>query len=473
MSSQPAPNKYDLIVIGSGPAGEKGAAQAAYFGKRVAIIEKAKQVGGAIAQTAVPGKGLRETSLFINGFKQRELTSLQLHKQELHVGEILHRSNAMRQSLIGWVEQNIDRHNIDLYTGTATFQDAHTICITQEGASDLVLTGEVILIATGSQPVTPRSFPFDAGNVFNSSTIFSMGVIPKSILFVGTGTIGCEYACIFRNLGVEVTMVGAGDTLFPFADGEISARLKQSMEAIGIRFCLSDLVQNMEADGQSVTSVLQSGETVTTDAAFIAVGRYSNTKTLQLEKAGVTTKENGEITVNERFRTNVPNIYAAGDVIGFPRLASTSMEQARLAMIDAFKLEYKKDIAHLLPIGIWTIPELAMVGETEESLRTKDQPYVVGRASYKDNPRGMLIGDEGGLLKLIFSYPETKLLGVHITGEQACELLSPGMIAITMGADFSTFIEAGFNFPSLSDMYKYATYDAMNNFKKRAAQSDS
>ena len=455
--------QYDLVVIGSGPAGEKGAAQAAYFGKKVAVIER-NNVGGVMANSAVPGKGLRETSLFINSFKQRELHGIQLSQEsDLDVSKVLHRSSEIRETLVNTVELNLQKHGVDVYHGSASFQDSHTIVVTDKAGTETVISASFFLIATGSSPFRPPVFPFAASNVYDSDTIFSMGKPPASLTIVGAGTIGCEYACIFNQLRVQVNIIDPQKHLLPFADKEISGLLRTSMENGGIKLFLSDSVERMESDGTTVTTYLKSGKVLTTEAAFISVGRRSNVTGLNLDVTGVTTSERGLLLVNAHFQTSAGHIYAAGDVIGFPALASTSMEQARTAIVHAFDLQYKDQVAKLLPLGVWTIPEISVVGETEESLTQKGLPYVVGRASYTSNSRGMVIGEKEGLLKLIFSVPEHQLVGVHIIGEQACELISPGMIALTLGADFNTFIQTCFNFPSLAEMYKYATYDAMNN----------
>lgn len=458
---------FDLIVIGSGPAGEKGAAQAAYFGKKVAIIEKKDFLGGVMANSAVPGKGLRETSLVISGFNQRELHGVRLSREEnLNVGQVLHRSVAMRETLVDAVEQNLDKHGVEVFHGSAAFRDAQSVTVTDAAGNEIVLGADFFLIGTGSQPIRPAQFPFGAANVFDSDSIFSMGKLPASIIIVGAGTIGTEYACIFSQLGTKVTIVNRAPGLLPFVDAEISARLKTAMEAEGIEFFLSEDVLSLTSNEMTTHTKLKSGREITADAAFISVGRKSNVAALNLDKIGVEFSERGTIQVNDNYQTSVDHIYAAGDVVGFPALASTSMEQARIAMVDAFKLKYKGKATPLLPYGVWTIPEISVVGQTEEALKEKGIPYVVGRAEYSSNSRGMVIGEKDGLLKLIFSVPEHRLIGVHIVGEQACELISPGMIAITMGAGFDTFIETCFNFPSLAEMYKYATYDAMNNLKK-------
>ncbi len=459
---------YDLLVIGAGPAGEKGAAQAAYFGKKVAIIEKAQRVGGAIMNTGVTGKALRETSLYINGFNMRDLYGIDLtYKKQLRVKEVVHRSLDIRNAMVNRVNENIDLHNIDLIKGSASFIDKHTVEVINARKQKQRLTGDIILIATGSKPVRPSIFPMDADNVFDSDSILKMAKIPESMVIVGNGTIGCEYACTFSQLGVAVTVIGMSDELFPFADREIIAILKEYMEEKGIRFLMGEKVTSMDAHPKEVAITLGSGKKVIAAAALIAVGRQSRVKNLSLENAGIKVNDRGEIQINRKYQTAAKNVYAAGDVIGFPALCSTSMEQARMAMVNAFDLKYKSDVARILPFGIWTIPEVAMVGETEKTLTAKKIKYVVGKTYYKNNPRGATIGEKKGMLKLIFKASDTRLVGVHIIGEQACELISVGMMALNSESTFSAFIDACFSFPSLSDMYKYATYDAMNNLNNK------
>jgi NAD(P) transhydrogenase len=452
---------YDLIVIGSGPAGEKGAAKAAYFDKKVALVEEATGYGGAVANTGVPGKAMRETALYLSGFRQRDLHGLTLtYDDTLTVDRLMHRGRSVRQALDQWIGANLDRHHIDVHHGRATFVDAHTIRV--EGATGAkLLEAGIILIATGSTPRRPATIPFGAPGVYDSDTIQLMERLPRSLVIAGGGTIGCEYACLFKVLGLdEVRVINSGERILPFADEEISSMLREAMESLGVLFHTPDSVERVEAT-EALTLQLRSGKHLETDALLVALGRHSNVATLGLENAGVRLDEHGQLLVNEHFQTNVPHIYAAGDVIGGHALASTAMEEGRMAMGHAFDLKYKSDVGPFLPIGIWTIPEISMVGETEQGLRAKGLAHVVGRWRYDANPRGMLIGERWGLVKLLFSLPDEKLLGVHVIGDNACELIAAGLVAMTLGATCSTFIDTCFNYPSLSDLYKYAAYDAM------------
>jgi NAD(P) transhydrogenase len=457
---------YDLVVIGSGPGGEKGAAQAAYFGKKVALIERASRLGGTVASTGIPGKAMRETALYLSGLRGRDLHGIRLsYDGTITVDAFLHRGRVVREALSEWVGTNLDRHHVDVHRGVASFVDAHTLQVASEDGQTL-LHGQIILIATGSRPVRPATIPFDDPRVYDSDSILEMTRLPRSLTIIGGGTIGCEYACLFKVLGLDhVRIINTGDRLLPFADAEVAIMLQEAMASIGIEFLMPQHVA--EIDRRDVlTVVLQDGRRLETDALLVALGRRSNAEGLGLDRAGVRLNAHGQLEVNERFQTNVPNIYAAGDVIGGLALSSTAMEEARMAVVNAFNLKYKAGIARHLPIGVWTIPELSMVGETEESLRAKRRAYVVGRCRYQHNPRGALIGERWGLLKLVFSLPEEQLLGVHTIGENACELIASGLVGMTMGATTATFIDTCFNFPSLSDMYKYATYDAMGNLQR-------
>ena len=460
-----ATRTYDLIVIGSGPAGEKGAAQAAYFGKTVAMVERASRLGGAVANTGVPGKAMRETALYLSGFHGRDLHGLRLtYDGTITVDAFMRRGRVVRDALSEWVGANLARHHVDVRRGDASFVDAHTV---QVAGTDgpVVLRGQIILVATGSGPLHPPAIPFQDPRVYDSDTILEMKRLPRSLTIIGGGTIGCEYACLFKVLGLDqVRVINAGDRLLPFADAEIAAVLREAMASIGVEFLMPQHVAAVDGRNE-LTVILEDGRKLEAEAVLVALGRRSNVEGLELEHAGVRLNPHGQLEVNERFQTNVPNIYAAGDVIGGLALSSTAMEQARMAMVNAFDLKYKAGIARHWPIGVWTIPELSMVGETEETLRAKRRPYVVGRCRYQDNPRGALIGERWGLLKLLFSVPEERLVGVHMIGENACELVASGLVGMTIGATTATFIDTCFNYPSLSDMYKYATYDAMGNLQ--------
>jgi len=457
---------YDLIVIGSGPAGEKGAAQAAYFDKKVALVEEAPGYGGTVANTGVPGKAMREAALYLSGLRQRDLHGLTLtHDGTLTVDRFMHRGRVVRRALDQWIGANLERHHVDVHRGRAAFVDAHTVRV-EAGTGSRLLEAGVVLIASGSIPHRPPTFPFGEPGVYDSDTILQMERLPRSLTIVGGGAIGCEYACLFKALGLDdVRVINSSERILPFADEEIGSMLREAMESLGIGFHTPDAVEKVEAR-PALTLCLRSGKCLEVEALLVALGRHPNVAALRLENAGVRLDEQGQLPVNEHFQTNVPHIYAAGDVIGGHALSSTAMEEARMAMVHAFDLKYKSGVSPFLPIGVWTIPEVSMVGETEAGLRAKGVAHIVGRCRYDANPRGVLIGERWGLLKLLFSWPDEKLLGVHLIGENACELIAAGLVAMTLGATCSTFIDTCFNYPSLSDLYKYAAYDAMGRIRR-------
>jgi NAD(P) transhydrogenase len=453
---------FDLIVIGSGPAGEKGAAQAAYFGKRVALIEKEAFLGGAAANTGtLPSKTLRETAVFLSGFRQRELFGLDLGlKKKVTIRDFLTRERYVKDLERQRIRDNLHRHRVTLFKGTASFVDAHTVAVTPERCPEVRLRGDVILIATGSYPFRPKVFPFHDPRVFDSDSILTLQDIPPTMVVVGGGVIGCEYACIFAALGVHVTVVEKRGGIVGGMDLAIAESLREQMEAAGIRFLLNDSVDEVRTNGL-VEVRLQSGEAVKVHAILVSSGRCGQTGSLGLDRVGIETNERGHVKVNAHFQTSVPHVYAAGDVIGHPALASTSMEQARLAITHAFDLKYKTNLAPILPYGIYTIPECSMAGATEEELRAADTPYVVGKAHYAANARGQIIGDRKGFLKLLFHEETMRLLGVHAIGEQATELVHVGLTALLTESGADLFINTCYNYPTLTELYKYATYDAL------------
>lgn len=468
---------YDLIVIGSGPAGEKGAAQAAYFGKRVALIERDAFLGGAAANTGtLPSKTLRETAVFLSGFRQRELFGLDVGlKKKVSVRDFMQRERLVKDEERLRIRDNLHRHHVDLYKGSAAFIDANTVAVIPDRCPPVNLTGAIILIATGSYPFRPAIFPFHDPRVFDSDTILTVQEIPATMLVVGGGVIGCEYACIFGALGTRVTVVEKRDALVGSMDREISESLRERMQASGIRCLLNDGVETVKDNGV-IEVRLQSGEVERVHAVLVSSGRCGQTGSLGLDKVGIDTTERGHVRVNAHFQTSVPHVYAAGDVIGSPALASTSMEQARLAMAHAFDLKYKTGIAPILPYGVYTIPECSMAGSTEEELRKQGVAYVVGHASYSNNARGQIIGDHKGFLKLLFHEENMKLLGVHMIGEQATEIVHVGLTALLSDAGADLFINTCYNYPTLTEVYKYATYDALGRraarLKERAAAAN-
>jgi len=460
----PQLEQFDLVIIGCGPAGEKAGAQAAYFGKRVAVIERAEVPGGSCINTGtVPSKTLRESALYFSGLGQRGLYGIDYSlKDNLTVHDFMHHEREVVEMERKRILKNLQLHKIEYLQGQAAFEDAHTIAVSHSGSARK-LRGAVILIATGSKPHRPEEISFDDVHTFDSDTFLQMDRIPKSLAVIGGGVIGCEYASIFMALGVKVTLVDGRDKLLPFLDTEISERLRDRLKELGMEFWFNERPVKVENSAGGATLHMKSGKKLETEAALFAAGRRAAVDGLALEKAGLVLNDRGYIPVDHNYRTGIAHIYAAGDVIGFPALASTSMEQGRVAVCHAFGFLYKQRVASMLPMGIYTIPEISSAGETEDSCKEKRIPYCVGRARYENNARGHITGDTAGLLKIVFAPSDKKLLGVSIIGESATELIHIGMMALDNGLTIGEFIEQVFNYPTLSEMYKYAAYDGLGN----------
>jgi NAD(P) transhydrogenase len=451
---------FDLVVIGGGPAGICGANTAGVFGKHVALVEKLNEVGGAGINTGtLPSKTLRETALALSGLRSRKLFGVDLSlRREATVADFMYHKEHVAAQERRRREEQMRTFKVRRFHGMASFVDPHTVRV----APDTLLRGENILIATGSSPARPPEFPFDHPRVHDSDEILEIGTLPKTMAVVGAGVIGAEYACTFAALGVEVYLIDGRDWLLPFLDREISENIQRGMTAAGVHFVWKEKVTRCEAPPTGdVTLTLTSGATLTVNDVLVAAGRHSNTAGLNLGAAGLTADKRGLIKVDAQGRTEVRHIFAAGDVIGAPALAATGMEQARLAACVAFDIRQKEAAAPILPTGIYTIPEASMAGKTEESLKEENIPYIVGRARYVDNPRGQIIGDETGLLKLIFRPEDMRLLGVHVVGEQATEIVHIGLVAMLAGVSASVFNRVCFNYPTLGELYKFATYEAL------------
>jgi NAD(P) transhydrogenase len=458
---------YDLIVIGSGPAGEKGAEQAARIGKRVALVERAEHLGGAGINTGtVPSKTLRETALYFSGLQRRGLYGIDYSLREgLSVREFMHREHIVVGNERRLISQNIERHHIARIHGTAKLKDAHTVLVTSTNG-EKAFSSDFILLATGSAPYHPPEIPFDHKLIFDSDTILQMTRIPKSMAVLGGGVIGVEYASIFSALGVQVTLIESHARILQFVDTEIIDRLVQQLEKIGLKFMLNEQMSSIEANDKQVKLTFQKGGVQHFDIALIAAGRQSNVNGLGLEETGIKLGERGLIVVNENYQTSIPNIYAAGDVIGFPALAGTSMEQARIAVTHAFEPGNQDRLTPVLPLAVYAIPEISMVGVTEDECKSKNISYLVGRGSYEDNARGQIIGDMAGMIKLVFSPSDKKLLGAHIIGEQASEIIHIASHVIMIGGKIDEFVRAVYNYPTLADLYKTAAYDGLDQLEK-------
>jgi len=464
---------FDLVVIGAGPAGEKGAAQAAYFGKKVCIIEKAPKPGGAAVNTGtIPSKTLRETALYFSGLRQRGLYGVDLRvKHDITISDFMYRERAVVEASWSLIDENLKRHHVTVVQGTARVTGPHEVEVARYGQDTRRITGEAILVATGSHPQQPTGVEVDGTIVVDSDSLLTLQKIPSRMVVIGGGVIGCEYGCIFAALGVKVTIVNSKSRLLAHLDAEVGDALRQQITArLGVSVHVNVEPTEIAVEGEQARVVLSDGTTLHADVVLFSAGRMGATAGLGLEELGVRCNQRGYVQVDRHYRTSVPSVYAAGDVIGFPALASTAMEQARVAVCHAFDLKYKQELSPVLPYGVWTIPEIATVGATEESLTARGNQYEVGRASYRTNPRGQIIGDVDGFVKLIFDPDNQNLLGVSIVGEHACELIHVAAAVMSFGGTIDYFIQGVFNFPALSDAFKYAAYDGLQALARRRAK---
>lgn len=463
---------FDLCVIGSGPAGEKGAAQAAYFGKRVCLVERAPKPGGAAVNTGtIPSKTLRETALYLSGLRQRGLYGVEYRlKSDITIGDFMHRERAVVEASWQLIEQNIERHGITKVKGAARFVDPKTVEVDRYGEAARRITADLFLIATGSRPSHPEEIPFDGRVVMDSDDILTLTQIPRRLVVIGGGVIGCEYAGIFAALGVRVTLINSRERLLMQLDADLSDALRVEMtRRLGVQVMLDASVTNVGVEGDLATVTLGDGRELAADCVLYCAGREGNSGDLGLEKAGVEVNARGFVTVDAQYRTSVPTIFAAGDIIGFPALASTAMEQARVAMCHGFDLRYKTEMSTVLPYGVWTVPEVATVGLGEDEARRNGLSAEVGKASFRANPRGQIIGDTEGFVKLIFDTGDQRLLGASVFGEGACELIHIPAAVLQFGGSLDYFIQSVFNYPTLSDAFKYAAYDGLQRLQKRVS----
>lgn len=468
MTNSPAsagPRDYDLIVVGGGPAGEKGAVQAAYFGKRVALIEREADPGGACVHTGtLPSKTLREASLFLAGHRHRELYGLGVSVDRAAAApKLASRKDTVRREEVARMRWNLERHGVDLIHGAARFVSSHAVQVTTP-YGERSFSADHFLVATGSSPFRPADIDFSDRDIEDSDTVLELERLPKSLTVIGAGVIGCEYATLFAELNVEVSLVEARAEILTFLDAELVKRLIGAMKSKGMHLHLGDGHAGVYRDPRGIVTKLRSGAEVVSEQLLFAAGRGGNTRSLGLEALGVSIDKRGYIAVDENYATALPHIWAAGDCIGFPALASTSMEQARVAVCHAFGFGYKRALSNLLPYGIYTIPEVSSVGLTTEQAAEAGRKVVLGRAFFRDNARGKIIGDREGVVKLVFDYETRALLGCHCLGDRASELVHIGQTAIALGGTVDTFIEQVFNFPTLSEMFKYAAYDALTGF---------
>lgn len=457
--------KFDVLIIGSGPGGQRAAFQASKLKKTVAVIERQPYIGGAGLHTGtLPSKTLREAALFLSGFKQRAIFGFQLSiGREVTLQELMHRKMDVIKKQMEVIIDQFSRNNVEIIYGDASFTDKHKLTV-KGAATTEELYGEVIIIATGTRPLRPKDVPFDEAHIYDTDTILKIDNIPATLAIIGGGVIGCEYACIFASLGVKVTLIEKKSRLLPFADEEIVNNLIYWMRHSGITLRLNEEVVKITVEAKDrVVTTLKSSKQAVSEKLLYTMGRVGNTDMLNLNAIGIKSNERGGLDVNENFQTALPHIYAIGDVIGFPALASTSMDQGRRAVCSAFHTEgVTCEVVSHLPFGIYTIPEISMVGETEEGLTKKGAPYEIGCALFQEVAKGQIIGDTHGMLKLIFHRETRQLLGVHIIGERATELIHIGQAVMSFGGTIDYFKDTVFNYPTLTDAYKVAALNGLN-----------
>jgi NAD(P) transhydrogenase len=456
---------YDLIVIGSGPAGLHAAIMAAKSGRRAVVIEQREYVGGVCINTGtIPSKTMREAVLYLSGFTYQGIYGLNHHvKDRITMADLGSRVHQVIKTEIEVLECQLEHNGVDLVTGVAGFLDPTHVRVTNSrGQGDF--TAPAILIATGTKPAVSPAVPINGRTVINSDQILEMPEIPKTLIVVGGGVIGVEYACMFAVLGVRVILIERRPRLLEFADSEMTEALSYHLRDIRVTLRLEEEVASVEEGQGCVTAHLKSNKVVNGDALLYAVGRQGNVESLNLAAAGLAADDRGRIAVDENYRTKVPSIFAAGDVIGFPSLASVSMEQGRIAAANAFGIKLTTHRASY-PYGVYTIPEISFAGKTEEQLTKEDVPYEVGLAYYRETARGQIRGDTTGRLKLIFHRETREVLGIHIIGEGAAELVHIGQAVMSLKGTIDYFVDTVFNYPTLAECYKQAAFNGVNKLR--------
>lgn len=456
-------DRFDMLVVGAGPAGEKAAAQAAYFGKRVAVVDRAPSPGGAMVTSAVATKAMREAALYLTGFRRHEVygVGLQLDPQSV-IERLRARAAHVARMQVAAVTENLRRHHVELICGPARLGPPGTLLVTSDEAPEpRVLRGDAILLAPGSRPFHPPGIPFDRADVLDSDSAQALDRPLRQLVVVGGGAVACEYASIFLALGAEVTLVDRGPQLLPFMDTEVSLALAEVFRDFGMRVLSGTSVARVEHDAHGLCVSTSDGEQLRPEKVIFAAGRTGNTEGLGLAEAGVATDHRGRVLVDDHYATTAPGIYAAGDVTGPPALASVSMEQGRVAACYAMNIPFKQTVDPLTPFGVYSVPECAMVGMTEQEARQAGLDCAVGKAWFKDNTRAAIAGSREGMFKLVVRRDDRRLLGVHIVGEGATELIHQGQAVLHFGGTVDYFIHSTFDVPTVSDSYKYAAYDCL------------
>jgi len=460
--------EYDLVVIGSGPAGQRAAVAAAKMGKRVAVVEARQVVGGVCINTGtIPSKTMREAVLHLSGYNYRSIYGVNYRvKEKITMADLAFRVQAVIKTEVDVTEAQLSRNGIDIVHGIAHFIDPHKIHV--EGAqTDTTLDAGQIIIAVGTRPAMSDKVPVNGRSIINSDQILGLEALPRSLIVVGGGVIGVEYTCMFAVLGVRVTLIEKRNRLLEFADQEIIEALSYHLRDMRVTLRLGEEVDCVEEPTPgTVVANLMSNKKVSGDALLYAVGRQGNVDDLNLAAAGIEADKRGRIAVDAHYQTNVGHIYAAGDVVGFPSLASVSMEQGRIAAQRAFGDQDATSNPSFYPYGIYTIPEISFIGKTEEQLTGEDVPYEVGMAYYREVARGQIRGDTTGRLKLIFHRDTLKVLGVHVIGEGASELVHIGQAVMTLDGTMEYFINAVFNYPTLAECYKVAAFNGMGRLHR-------
>ena len=464
---------FDVLVLGSGPGGQKAAIAAAKLGRRVGVIERRNMIGGVCINTGtIPSKTLREAVLYLTGLSQREMYGQSYRlKEDITVADLAARTQHVIGREIDVIRSQLARNRVALLTGTARFADANTLTVTDQAGREHKASAEKIVIAAGTRPARPDSVDFDERTIIDSDGIINLEHVPQSMVVVGAGVIGIEYASMFAALGTKVTVVERRERMLEFCDLEIIEALKYHLRDLAVTFRFQETVGSVERHSRGAIAVLESGKRIAADTVMYSAGRQGTAGELSLERAGLAADGRGRIQVDEHFRTAVPHIYAVGDVIGFPALASTSMEQGRLAAHHACD-EPVRAMAQLQPIGIYTIPEISFIGRTEDELTAARVPFEVGISRYRELARGQIIGDSYGMLKLLVA-PDTKqLLGVHIFGTGATELVHIGQAVMGCNGTIDYLVDTVFNYPTLAEAYKVASLDAMNKMRLIARLHD-
>ncbi|MFC6646677.1 Si-specific NAD(P)(+) transhydrogenase [Granulicella cerasi] len=458
---------YDLIVIGSGPAGQRAAIYAAKLGKKVALVENREVVGGACINTGtIPSKTMREAVLHLSGYNYKSIYGMNYRvKERITMADLAFRIQHVIKTEIDVTEAQLSRNNVEMLTGTASFDDPTHIRVSNSRGST-VYEGKNVLIATGTKPASSPKVPINGTTIINSDLILNLTNLPQTMIVVGGGVIGVEYCCMFAALGVRVTLIERRPRLLEFADSEIVEALSYHLRDARVTMRLNEEVESVEEIDGKVVANLESKKKLQGDVLLYAVGRQGNVDELNLANAGVEADPRGRIPVDKDFRTKCPTVFAAGDVIGFPSLASVSMEQGRIAAARAFGDETIVSNPSFYPYGIYTIPEISFIGKTEEQLTEEDVPYEVGLAYYREIARGQIRGDTSGRLKLIFHRETHSILGVHIIGEGASELLHIGQAVMALGGKIDYFVETVFNYPTLAEAYKVAAFNGLNRVSR-------